>query len=108
MPLSPSVALRLFNTVCFIRCQILSVTDQVAKAVSMASLAAVCGLVEQEGISIQSENISALKSVNDYFYGPITSSQCQVSFGNINKHLIKPQLMDCPRLVEILLLLSTE
>ncbi|XP_072247257.1 probable methyltransferase TARBP1 isoform X1 [Leuresthes tenuis] len=88
--------------------QIPSVTDQVAKAVSMASLAAVCGLVEQEGISIQSENISALKSVNDYFYGPITSSQCQVSFGNINKHLIKPQLMDCPSDLETQSLLQQD
>ncbi|KAM9726926.1 putative methyltransferase TARBP1 [Menidia menidia] len=76
--------------------QIPSVKDQVARAVSMASLAAVCGLMEQEWIVIQSETKSALKSANDYFYVPMISSQCQVSFGNINKHLTKPQLTDRP------------
>ncbi|XP_073337331.1 probable methyltransferase TARBP1 [Pagrus major] len=70
--------------------QILSVANQVARAVAMASLAMVCGLVEQEVIDKGSETISALKSLNDYFYCPVSSS----SLGNFNKRLQRPQTVD--------------
>ncbi|XP_037639116.1 probable methyltransferase TARBP1 [Sebastes umbrosus] len=71
--------------------QIHSVANQVARAVAMASLATVCGLVEQEVIDMRSETISALKSLNDYFYSPVLSScQSQPSLGNFNKRLHKP------------------
>ncbi|XP_034754517.1 probable methyltransferase TARBP1 isoform X1 [Etheostoma cragini] len=66
--------------------QILSVANQVARAVAMASLATVCALVEQKGIDVRSETISVLKSVNDYFFNPVSSS--------INKNLQKPQTAD--------------
>ncbi|XP_054455903.1 probable methyltransferase TARBP1 [Anoplopoma fimbria] len=72
--------------------QIPSVANQLARAVAMASLATVCGLVEQEVIDMQSETISALKSLNDYFYDLVTSS-CQ-GLGNLNKRLQKPQTGD--------------
>ncbi|XP_017268494.1 probable methyltransferase TARBP1 [Kryptolebias marmoratus] len=75
--------------------QIPSVTSQVTRAVSMASLAAVCGLMEQEGIGIESEVLSALKPLNHYFYTSTTSSQCQSSLGSINECLMKPQLIGC-------------
>ncbi|XP_062422564.1 probable methyltransferase TARBP1 isoform X2 [Pungitius pungitius] len=72
--------------------QIPSVANQVARAVAMASLATVCGLVEQEVIGMQSETLSALKSLNDYFY-TLVSSSCQ-SLGNLNKRLQKPKIGD--------------
>ncbi|XP_031694915.1 probable methyltransferase TARBP1 [Anarrhichthys ocellatus] len=72
--------------------QIHSVANQVVRAVAMASLATVCGLVEQEVLDVQSETISALKSLNDYFYN-LASSSCQ-SLGNLNKRLQKPQTVD--------------
>ncbi|XP_061601001.1 probable methyltransferase TARBP1 [Cololabis saira] len=75
--------------------QIPSVANQVMKVVAMASLAAVCGIMEQEDTGMQSQTFSALKSLNDYFYGPVASSQHQDSLGNVNKHLIKPKLTDC-------------
>ncbi|KAK5610989.1 hypothetical protein CRENBAI_023524 [Crenichthys baileyi] len=74
--------------------QIPSVANQVSKAVSMASLAAVSGLLQQGGIGMRSETVSALKSLNDYFYTLRTSSQSQSSLPNINKCLMKPQLLD--------------
>ncbi|KAM4729352.1 putative methyltransferase TARBP1 [Anableps anableps] len=74
--------------------QIPSVANQVSKAISMASLAAVCGLLQQGGSDMRSETVSALKSMNDYFYTLKTSSQSQLSLGNINKSLMKPQLSD--------------
>ncbi|XP_078129306.1 tRNA (guanosine(18)-2'-O)-methyltransferase TARBP1 isoform X1 [Sander vitreus] len=75
--------------------QIHSVANQVARAVAMASLATVCGLVEQKGMDMQSETISVLKAVNDYFYNPVSSSsQSQSSLGNFNKRLQKPQTGD--------------
>ncbi|XP_043992185.1 probable methyltransferase TARBP1 isoform X1 [Gambusia affinis] len=73
--------------------QVPSVANQVSKAVSMASLAAVCELLQQGGISIRADTASALKSMNDYFCTLKTSSQCQSSLGNINKSLMKPQLL---------------
>ncbi|XP_033957335.1 probable methyltransferase TARBP1 isoform X1 [Pseudochaenichthys georgianus] len=76
--------------------QINSVANQVGRAVAMASLATVCGLGEQEVIDMQSETISALKSLNDYFYSPVsTSCQRQSSLGNFNQWLQKPQTGDC-------------
>ncbi|XP_068424290.1 probable methyltransferase TARBP1 isoform X2 [Clinocottus analis] len=72
--------------------QIHSVASQVSRAVAMASLATVCGLVEQERNDMQSETISALKLLNDYFYN-LSSSSCQ-SLGNFNKRLQKPQTGD--------------
>ncbi|XP_035982429.1 LOW QUALITY PROTEIN: probable methyltransferase TARBP1 [Fundulus heteroclitus] len=74
--------------------QIPSVASQVSKAVSMASLAAVSGLLRQGGAGMPSETVSALRSLNDYFYTSGTSSEPQPSLGNINKRLVKPQLLD--------------
>ncbi|KAM9364092.1 putative methyltransferase TARBP1 [Pholidichthys leucotaenia] len=74
--------------------QIPSVVNQVTRAVAMASLATVCHLMEQEGIGRQSEMIPALKSLNDYFYHHVPSSQSHGSLGNINKCLLKPQMID--------------
>ncbi|XP_042357796.1 probable methyltransferase TARBP1 isoform X2 [Plectropomus leopardus] len=72
---------------------ILSLASQVAKAVAMASLATVCGLLEVT--DIRSDTISALKSLNDYFYNQESaSSQSQSSLGNLNKCLGKPQTGD--------------
>uniref|UniRef100_A0A8C3AAC1 tRNA (guanosine(18)-2'-O)-methyltransferase TARBP1 n=1 Tax=Cyclopterus lumpus TaxID=8103 RepID=A0A8C3AAC1_CYCLU len=75
--------------------------QQVARAVAMASLATVCGLVDSEVIDMQSETISALKSLNDYFYN-LVSSSCQ-SLGNLNKRLQKPQTGDGSRSVKVCL-----
>ncbi|XP_069000980.1 probable methyltransferase TARBP1 [Embiotoca jacksoni] len=72
-----------------------SVADQVTQAVTMASLAMVCGLLEQDVIDMRSEMVSALKSLNDYFYSPDSSSQSQASLGNFNKRLLKPQTIEC-------------
>ncbi|KAK5853887.1 hypothetical protein PBY51_015007 [Eleginops maclovinus] len=75
--------------------QINSVANQVGRAVAMEALATVCGLGEQEVIDMQSETISALKSLNDYFYNPVsTSCQRQSSLGNFNQWLQKPQTGD--------------
>ncbi|XP_070772317.1 probable methyltransferase TARBP1 [Enoplosus armatus] len=75
--------------------QIYSVANQVTRAVAMASLATVCGLVEQEVSGMRSETISVLKSLNDYFYNPASSSsQSLLSLGNFNKRLQKPQTGD--------------
>uniref|UniRef100_A0A667YIU3 tRNA (guanosine(18)-2'-O)-methyltransferase TARBP1 n=1 Tax=Myripristis murdjan TaxID=586833 RepID=A0A667YIU3_9TELE len=68
-----------------------SVASQVVRAVAMASLAAVCGLVEQRVIDRQSETFAALKSLNDFFYNPASSlSQSRVSLGRFNQTLVKP------------------
>uniref|UniRef100_A0A8C3ABZ6 tRNA (guanosine(18)-2'-O)-methyltransferase TARBP1 n=1 Tax=Cyclopterus lumpus TaxID=8103 RepID=A0A8C3ABZ6_CYCLU len=85
----------------FFHCQTHSVANQVARAVAMASLATVCGLVDSEVIDMQSETISALKSLNDYFYN-LVSSSCQ-SLGNLNKRLQKPQTGDGSRSVKVCL-----
>uniref|UniRef100_A0A3Q2QDF8 TAR (HIV-1) RNA binding protein 1 n=1 Tax=Fundulus heteroclitus TaxID=8078 RepID=A0A3Q2QDF8_FUNHE len=69
---------------------LLEPTQQVSKAVSMASLAAVTGLLRQGGAGMPSETVSALRSLNDYFYTSGTSSEPQPSLGNINKRLLKP------------------
>lgn len=66
----------------------------------MASLAAVCDLLQQGGTRMSSETASALKSLNDYFYTLETSTKSQPSLGNINKRLMKPQLLDGTRFVE--------
>ncbi|XP_024153483.1 probable methyltransferase TARBP1 isoform X2 [Oryzias melastigma] len=71
-----------------------TVADQVPVAVAMASLAAVCDLAARERTDMQSETISALKSLNDYFFNLTTSSQHQACFGCINHRLVKPQLTD--------------
>ncbi|XP_014895082.1 probable methyltransferase TARBP1 [Poecilia latipinna] len=73
--------------------QVPFVANQVSKAVSMASMAAVCELLQQGGISMRADTASALKSMNDYFCTLKNSSQCQSSLGNINKSLMKPQLL---------------
>lgn len=71
------------------------------RAVAMASLATVCGLMVQEVTDMQSETVSALKALNDYFYSPLSSSsQSQTFTGNFNKRLLKPQPVDGSRLVE--------
>lgn len=70
------------------------------RAVAMASLAMVCGLVEQEVIAMQSETISVLKPMNDYFYSPVSSSsQSPSRLGNFNKRLQRPQTGDGSRSV---------
>ncbi|KAK1905491.1 putative methyltransferase TARBP1 [Dissostichus eleginoides] len=52
-------------------------------------------VANQEVIDMQSETISALKSLNDYFYSPVsTSCQRQSSLGNFNQWLQKPQTGD--------------
>ncbi|XP_047459509.1 probable methyltransferase TARBP1 isoform X2 [Mugil cephalus] len=71
--------------------QIPSVANQVAKAVAMASLAAVCGLMEHSTSDMQPETSSVLKSLNYYFYSPFSSSsKSQTTLGNVNKCLRKP------------------
>lgn len=66
--------------------------NQVTRAVAMASLAMACGLVEQQGIDMQSETFSVLKSLNEFFYNTVSSSsQSQSSLGYFNKRLLKPQ-----------------
>jgi len=77
------------------------VANQVARAVAMASLATVCGLVDSEVIDMQSETISALKSLNGHFYN-LVSSSCQ-SLENLNKRLHKPQTGDGSRSVKVCL-----
>ncbi|XP_034538056.1 probable methyltransferase TARBP1 [Notolabrus celidotus] len=75
--------------------EINSVANQVAKAISMATLATVCGLLEQEGIKVQPETSSALKSLNEYFYFQVSPSPQSLScLGNFNKRLRKPQTED--------------
>ncbi|XP_062286493.1 probable methyltransferase TARBP1 [Scomber scombrus] len=72
--------------------QVPSVANQVTRAVAMASLAMACGLVEQQGVDMQSETFSVLKSQNDFFYNTVSSSsQSQSSLGYFNRRLLKPQ-----------------
>lgn len=75
--------------------------NQVAAAVAMASLATVCGLVEQDVIDMRSDTVSVLRSLNDYFYNPVSSSQCLPSLGNFNQRLQRPQTGDGSRSVKI-------
>ncbi|XP_008276956.1 probable methyltransferase TARBP1 [Stegastes partitus] len=76
--------------------QVPSVANQVSRAVTMASLAMVCSLMEEELIEMQSKTVTVLKSLNDYFYSPVSSSsQRREILGNINKRLLKPQIEDC-------------
>ncbi|XP_026212439.1 probable methyltransferase TARBP1 isoform X2 [Anabas testudineus] len=82
--------------------QVPSVAKQVVRAVAMASLATVCGLMEQEVTDMRSETISVLKLVTDYFYSPLSSSlHSQTLLGNFNKRLLKPQAVDCSSDVEV-------
>uniref|UniRef100_A0A3Q3WMJ0 tRNA (guanosine(18)-2'-O)-methyltransferase TARBP1 n=1 Tax=Mola mola TaxID=94237 RepID=A0A3Q3WMJ0_MOLML len=75
--------------------KITSVGNQVARAVAMASLAMLCSLLEQGVIVMQSETISAMKSLNEYLYSPATSSsQSSSSLGNFNQRLQRPQTRD--------------
>lgn len=61
----------------------------------MASLATVCGVMEHEVIDKQPETVSALKSLNEYFYSPkLPSSHSQTSLGNVNQRLLKPETID--------------
>lgn len=86
----------------FFHYQVPSVAKQVVRAVAMASLATVCGLMEQEVTDMRSESISVLKLVTDYFYSPLSSSlHSQTLLGNFNKRLLKPQAVDCSRLVDM-------
>ncbi|KAG7230153.1 hypothetical protein INR49_009873, partial [Caranx melampygus] len=79
-----------------------SVADQVSRAVAMASLATVCGLLEQEEVDMQSETLPSLKELNDYFYTSLSSSS-QSPLGNFNKRLLKPQTGDCTSDLAVLL-----
>uniref|UniRef100_A0A665X6P0 tRNA (guanosine(18)-2'-O)-methyltransferase TARBP1 n=1 Tax=Echeneis naucrates TaxID=173247 RepID=A0A665X6P0_ECHNA len=63
-------------------------SQQVSRAVAMASLATVCELLELEVINMQTETCYALKELNEYFYSPL--SQSQALLGNFNKRLLKP------------------
>ncbi|XP_041646192.1 probable methyltransferase TARBP1 [Cheilinus undulatus] len=72
--------------------EINSVANQVARATAMATLATVCSLFEQEVTDMRSETISALKSLNDFFFQMSPSSQ---NLGNFNKRLQKPNTEDC-------------
>ncbi|XP_065815574.1 probable methyltransferase TARBP1 isoform X2 [Labrus bergylta] len=75
--------------------QINSVANQVAKAIAMATLATVCNLLEQEVTDIQSETVSAMKSLNEYFYFQTSPSpQSPPLLGNFNKRLQKPRTED--------------
>ncbi|KAM7408889.1 hypothetical protein PAMA_002556 [Pampus argenteus] len=67
-----------------------TVANQVARAVAMATLAMVCGLVEQQVVDMQLETLCVLRSLNDFFYNPV-SSQSQSTLGYFNKRLLKPQ-----------------
>lgn len=74
--------------------------NQVARFIAMASLAMVCGLLEEEVFAIQSENIAALKTLNDYFYSQMSSSsEYQLCLANVNKSLQRPETGDTPRYV---------
>uniref|UniRef100_A0A669C9P9 tRNA (guanosine(18)-2'-O)-methyltransferase TARBP1 n=1 Tax=Oreochromis niloticus TaxID=8128 RepID=A0A669C9P9_ORENI len=69
--------------------------QQVTRAVTMASLATLCGLMEHEVIDKRPETVSALKSLNEYFYSPkLPSSHSQTSLGNVNQRLLKPETID--------------
>uniref|UniRef100_A0A669E0X2 tRNA (guanosine(18)-2'-O)-methyltransferase TARBP1 n=1 Tax=Oreochromis niloticus TaxID=8128 RepID=A0A669E0X2_ORENI len=76
-------------------CQVPSLAYQVTRAVTMASLATLCGLMEHEVIDKRPETVSALKSLNEYFYSPkLPSSHSQTSLGNVNQRLLKPETID--------------
>lgn len=67
-------------------------SNQVAKAVAMASLGMVCGLLEEEVITVQAETVAALKTLNDYFYSQMSSSsECPPSLGSLNQPLQRPE-----------------
>ncbi|XP_026045674.1 probable methyltransferase TARBP1 [Astatotilapia calliptera] len=84
--------------------QVPSLAYQVTRAVTMASLATVCGVMEHEVIDKQPETVSALKSLNEYFYSPkLPSSHSQTSLGNVNQRLLKPETIDCDLEVQDLL-----
>ncbi|CAG09449.1 unnamed protein product, partial [Tetraodon nigroviridis] len=84
----------------FFALQVNSVANQVAKFVAMASLATVCGLLEEEVFAIQPENIAALKRLNDYFYSQMSSSsEC---LGSFNQSLRRPETRDTLREAEML------
>lgn len=70
-----------------------SVSAQVVRIVAMASLAMICSLVKQKVIDMQSEVVSELEMLNEYFYNPILFSQSSV--GRINETLLKPPALDC-------------
>lgn len=71
------------------------------RAVAMASLATVCGLMVHEVTDMRSETFSVLKALNDYFYSSLSSSsQSQMFLENFNKRLMKPQAVDGFRLVQ--------
>ncbi|KAM3863056.1 putative methyltransferase TARBP1 [Diretmus argenteus] len=74
--------------------QIPSVASQVTRAVAMASLAAVCGVLGQQVIERRSESFSVLTSLSDYFYTPASSPHTQLSLGHFNQTLLKPQTVD--------------
>lgn len=78
--------------------QVNSVANQVAKFVAMASLGMVCGLLKEEVFAIQSEIITALKTLNGYFYSQMpSSSECLPCLRNFNKSLQRPETADTLR-----------
>lgn len=75
--------------------QIPSVVSQVKKAVTMASLAMICYLMEQNLIDIRTEGVSDLKLLRDYFCTSVPStSHGTISLVNFNIRLLKPQTTD--------------
>ncbi|XP_056147860.1 probable methyltransferase TARBP1 [Lampris incognitus] len=72
--------------------QIPSVACQVVKAIAMESLATVCSLMEQHGLSTK----TVLICLNDYFYsGTTISSHSQLHLEHFNQTLMKPQAVGC-------------
>ncbi|XP_061814848.1 probable methyltransferase TARBP1 [Nerophis lumbriciformis] len=71
--------------------QIPSVASQVAKAVAMASLATVCGLIELRAIVMEADTLSILKQLNEHFYKAApTSWQSPSPWGCLSECLLKP------------------
>ncbi|XP_029030988.1 probable methyltransferase TARBP1 isoform X2 [Betta splendens] len=78
------------------------VANQVVRAVAMASLATVCGLMEHDVTDVPSGTFSLLKALNAYFYSSLpSSSQTQSFAGNFNERLMKPQTVGCCGDVEV-------
>uniref|UniRef100_A0A3Q3IHR2 tRNA (guanosine(18)-2'-O)-methyltransferase TARBP1 n=1 Tax=Monopterus albus TaxID=43700 RepID=A0A3Q3IHR2_MONAL len=73
-------------------------SEQVTRAVAMASLATISGLVGEEVIDMQSETISVLKALNDYFYSSLSSSSPSHCYSMIAEKLQGVLLQDWGRI----------
>ncbi|KAM9847516.1 LOW QUALITY PROTEIN: putative methyltransferase TARBP1 [Aulostomus maculatus] len=75
--------------------QVPTVANQIAKAVAMASLSLVCHLMEQQVIDMRSDTNFLLKSLNEHFYYPASSTSGSPSpSGRLNERLLKPHSDD--------------